>query len=398
MRKATCDPQARTITAQGGCLWEDVDEASTAHGLATVGGTVHHTGVGGLTLGGGFGWLSYKYGLVVDNLLSATVVVASGEIITATPTENADLFWALCGAGQNFGVAVEFVYQAYPQTDVWGGMLIYTPDQLPQLVEAWNALEPSMLERGLSGGLAFARPPPAEGKAVLMSVVFCNSDDAAQAKQAFAPLYDVGPVMDTTAVMPYKTMNRILSPPISGYRCSMKGVSYTFPLRAEFVAQQFDAFAAFTDPDHEGGIPGSELSMQMFEALPPATMCKRDNTATAFANRGSHYNAVVMPMWRDAEDDAVCRQWARDRSAEYEAELTRSMGGRKKRGLNEAVMFYGNYDRKFFPLSPLFSRRSLFAALALTSDIALISLRTSSDLSQADPTVQNPIVATSALN
>ncbi|KAL9623675.1 MAG: hypothetical protein Q9160_002131 [Pyrenula sp. 1 TL-2023] len=357
MRKATCDPSSETITAEGGCLWEEVDDAASVHGLATVGGTVHHTGVGGLTLGGGYGWLTYKHGLVVDNLLSATVVVASGEIVTATPTENTDLFWALCGAGQNFGVTTEFVFQAYPQTDVWGGLIIHTPDKLPQVVNAWNQLAPVMSEKSLSGGLVFARPPPAQGAPMVLSVVFADTPDAARGKEAFAPLYtEAEPIMDTTSVIPYKQVNRMISPPVSGYRCSMKGVSFTSPLRHEFVAKQFEAYAAFSDPGRADKVEGADFGMLMFEFVDPKKAAQRDNAATSFANRGAHMNALVMPMWKNAADDSVSRQWARDRAVDFEAELVKSVGGRKK-GANEAVMFYGNYDRESIPppyLAPLF--------------------------------------------
>ena len=99
------DPTGQSVTFGGGCKWKEVDEACSQHGLATVGGTVNDTGVGGLTLGGGYGWLSSKYGLTIDNLLEVEVVLADGSVNTASEQENADLFWALRGAGQNFGVS-----------------------------------------------------------------------------------------------------------------------------------------------------------------------------------------------------------------------------------------------------------------------------------------------------
>jgi FAD/FMN-containing dehydrogenase len=115
MRKAEVDPAQKTITAQGDALWADVDEAAAEHGLATVGGTVNHTGIGGLTLGGGYGWLTGAYGLTIDNLLEAELVLADGSIVTASHTENEDLFWAVRGAGACFGVATKFVYRAHEQ-------------------------------------------------------------------------------------------------------------------------------------------------------------------------------------------------------------------------------------------------------------------------------------------
>ncbi|KAL8695895.1 MAG: hypothetical protein Q9224_003092, partial [Gallowayella concinna] len=118
MRTVNVDTVSKTITAQGGCLWVDVDTAAGEHGLATVGGTINHTGIGGLTLGGGYGWLSGQYGLVIDNLISVDMVLADGRNITVSATENEDLFWAIRGAGQSFGVATSFTYRAYDQPNL----------------------------------------------------------------------------------------------------------------------------------------------------------------------------------------------------------------------------------------------------------------------------------------
>lgn len=106
MRGVTVDAEKKTIRAEGGTLWADVDEEAEKYGLATVGGTVNHTGVGGLTLGGGYGYLSGRYGLTIDNLLSVDIVLASGEQVVASERENADLFWAVRGAGQVLFISV----------------------------------------------------------------------------------------------------------------------------------------------------------------------------------------------------------------------------------------------------------------------------------------------------
>jgi FAD/FMN-containing dehydrogenase len=141
MRRVTVDPTNRAVIAQGGALWEDVDRAAAEHGLATVGGVINHTGVGGLTLGGGYGWLSGQYGLVVDNLLSVTLVAADGRILTASVDENPDLFWAIRGAGHNFGVVTEFKIQAFEQkNEVYAGLLAFTPDELERVIEFSNTL------------------------------------------------------------------------------------------------------------------------------------------------------------------------------------------------------------------------------------------------------------------
>lgn len=102
-----------TVSVEGGCLWKDVDEAAGDYGLAAVGGTVNHTGIGGLTLGGGYGYLTGRYGLVIDNLLSVKLVTADSDIVTASPDENPDLFWAIRGAGASFAAVVEFTYRVH---------------------------------------------------------------------------------------------------------------------------------------------------------------------------------------------------------------------------------------------------------------------------------------------
>jgi FAD/FMN-containing dehydrogenase len=154
MRNVRVDPENRIAYAQSGALWEDFDKATTAHGLVSVGGTVSHTGLGGLITGGGFGYLTGQYGLAIDNLLEATVVVADGRIVKASETENSDLFWGIrgislpfkmiadgIGGGSNLGVVSEFVIRLFPhQGNVFGGMAMFTPDKIPGMVTAFNNL------------------------------------------------------------------------------------------------------------------------------------------------------------------------------------------------------------------------------------------------------------------
>ncbi len=121
MKGIKVDPRKRTVWAQGGVTWNEFNRAAACHGLATTGGVVSTTGIAGLTLGGGEGWLMGKYGLTIDNLLAVEVVTAAGEVITASTEENPELFWALRGGGGNFGIATSFEYQAHPVPTVYGG-------------------------------------------------------------------------------------------------------------------------------------------------------------------------------------------------------------------------------------------------------------------------------------
>lgn len=209
MRSVTVDAAAKTITAQGGALWSDVDSEAEKYGLAAVGGTVNHTGIGGLTLGGGYGYLTGKVGLVIDNLLEVELVLADGSIIAASETENKDLFWAIRGAGSSFGVATKFVYQAHEQKGlVWGGMLIFPKAQLEQVIVFANTI----LEEGNGDKtmlIGFGAPPPAF-LPVIMVVVFYNGVEE-EAKKFYEPLLNLGPLADMTKPMKYSGVNAMLN-------------------------------------------------------------------------------------------------------------------------------------------------------------------------------------------
>jgi hypothetical protein len=308
MRGVGVDTTASTITAQGGATWGDVDKASTAHGLCTVGGTVADTGVGGLTLGGGYGWLSGKYGLVIDNLLSCTLVLANGDIVTASEKENTDLFWALRGAGQNFGVAVEFVYKAYPVpgSGFWAGILFFPPTQevlgkIVELLNGYYAPQHPTLAGRVGGGLGFAKPPPANGATLaLVPIIYQGTEE--EGKEAFKDLLALGPIMSTMTTVGYEIINTILAAPI-GMRVSMKGGSFQLPIRPEFangVLESFDSFIAKT-PDAMG-------SMMLWEMYDPTQMVTQ-STGGSFANRGFHLNSMIAPFWSEVANDTVCRQW-----------------------------------------------------------------------------------------
>ncbi|KAF1825043.1 FAD-binding domain-containing protein [Dissoconium aciculare CBS 342.82] len=348
MRKVTIDPSSRHIFVQGGCLWMDVDAAAWEHGLATVGGTVADTGVGGLALGGGYGHLTGKHGLVIDNIVQVTVVVANGEILTANKQENAELFWGLLGAGQNFGVATEFVFQGYPQGDIYAGTLAYaaTKENIEAVVAAANELYES---RGQTGTLiALVKSPDGSGQTLLLLMVSCVAAGAeATGKQLFAPFFALNPLLNDVAVRPYPHVNNLV-PNLQGMRCSLKGAATILPLRADFVGQvraKFDEFVEST-PDAKGSL----IAFEMYDAC--AVMARQDNGS--FANRGWHLNALISPQWEKAENDTVCRQWARDIAGLFREELESKgvnvgskdgvEGGVGARGEKGAVLLYGNYD------------------------------------------------------
>lgn len=341
MRAVTVDPSAMTIKAQGGCLWSDVDKAAGEHGLAAVGGTVNHTGIGGLTLGGGYGWLSGKHGLVIDNLLAVQMVLADGSIVTASDSENTDLFWAVRGAGQAFGVAVEFTYRAHEQkSPVWMGLLLFLPNDLEAIAEAANQIAATPDENS-SFFLGIANPPPAFQPAVL-AVVFHNGTKS-EGESKFAPFLKLGPILNTTGVIPYPVVNSVINfaGTHGGYK-TIKGATYTTPVRPEFFRSLLDEFVAFGKKAPEAN------ALIMLEFCSIDKICSVPHSATAFANRGQYQNAFISPKFTVPGHDNVGREWTREMAGKFQEEMKK----RKEAGdvdmETEGVGEYGNYDSELF--------------------------------------------------
>lgn len=305
MRAVKVDKDSKLIVAQGGCLWEDVDNAAIEKGLATVGGTVNHTGIGGLTLGGGMGWLTGLYGTVVDNLVEAKVVVADGRILSVSENENADLFWAIRGAGHNFGVAVEFTLRGYDQTnEIYAGGLVFTPEKLTSLVEGFNTrMETS--EPQAAGILLFAKPPGMP-VAVVVANLFYNGDEAA-ARDYFKFLFDLEPVAITAQMMPYNHLNGMMNPMAThGRRKALKAVTVTNHVNVAFVQELYNDYAQQVEknPDMSASFVGVEFhDLSRMQSVPLESM--------AFSNRGPYRPGIVGLEWTDPTMDEENRAWGR---------------------------------------------------------------------------------------
>ncbi|KAH8689019.1 FAD/FMN-containing dehydrogenase [Talaromyces proteolyticus] len=302
MRKVTVDYDKKIIIAQGGALWEDVDKAAAEYGLATVGGTVNHTGIGGLTLGGGFGWLSGMHGAVIDNLVSATVVIANGDVLRATETENRDLFWAIRGAGHNFGVAVEFQYKAYDQPDmVYAGLLFFTPDKLGSLVDVLNENNTPRAAVMCVFGV-----PPRFSSAIIVLICFYNGTEQI-ATEHFTPVLDLGPIANTLGPIPYAQMNSLLNPMTEpGGRKTGKGAAFSPPIRKEFVESVFQVFSKklSEEPDLQKSI----LAIEFYDMTKTRSVAVE---STAFPTRGKLHMGIINLSWSEPENDEKFRSWAR---------------------------------------------------------------------------------------
>ncbi len=303
MNRVTVDPDNLTIAAEGGCLWRDVDEAAGDYGLAAVGGTVNHTGIGGLTLGGGYGYLTGRHGLVIDNLLKVKLVNADSEIVTASPEEHPDLFWALRGAGASFGAVVEFTYRAHLQREpVWAGMAVFPLDKLAPIVKFANDFALSA-NADASFNFGFTTPPHAPGP-MLVTLGFYNGLGK-EGKRIFAPLFETGPVFQNFGPMPYCKVNGLLEESAGhGGRKVIGGAACAIPFAPEFYEEIKKDLLAFIDE-----VPAAKESLLVFELVHHGKVQEVDGSATAFANRGPYYNAVCMTKWNDPQDDDKCRDF-----------------------------------------------------------------------------------------
>jgi FAD/FMN-containing dehydrogenase len=307
MKGIHVDPRARTARAQGGLTWNGFNRETQLHGLATTGGVVSSTGIAGLTLGGGLGWLMAKYGLALDNLLSAEVVLADGKVVTASASEHPDLFWGLRGGGGNFGVVTSFEYRLHPVGPMITGGLIGYP-----FASAWDVLRHFRdVTRDLPdeftvfAGLVHA--PDGSGEK-LAALVACHCGPAEEAERAVQPIKRFGtPALDAIGPMPYTAMNAMLDAAYPHGALNHWKSSFLSGLSDEAIRTAIDAFARCPTP----------MGQLLFEHFHGA-VTRIGPTETAFPHRSPGYNLVVLSEWTDPAQNEACIAWARDTYAAME--------------------------------------------------------------------------------
>ncbi|KAM6513671.1 hypothetical protein FALCPG4_016046 [Fusarium falciforme] len=330
MRKVQVDPSSMTVTAEGGCNWQLIDEALHQHDLAAVGGTVNHTGIGGLTLGGGYGWLSGRHGLAVDNLLRAKIVLADGSITSASESENPDLFWAIRGAGQNFGCVTEFTYRVHEQKhDLFAGLVAISMDALPQVVDFLNSLHD--LNDPDAGCFCMWTVLPGEDEPTILFAIVHNGTKE-EAEKVWAPLLRLDLRTRELRMMSMPEVNAMLLPSVPfGHRRQFGAANVTFPLRYSFVKE------AITKWHNEAKPLGATSGVVSLEVISTTKICQVGNTGTAFCNRGDYINVSAIWRWEDAELDEEIRTLNRS----YTRWITEN-GGRV--GESQGSGVYGNHD------------------------------------------------------
>lgn len=299
MAKVEVDVSARVARVQPGARWKQVDATTQAHGLATTGGTVSDTGVAGLTLGGGLGWLAGRYGLTCDNLLAAEVVTAAGHRVTASATENSDLFWALRGGGGNFGVVTRFDFRMHPVgPTIYGGMVIHALDHAPEVLRFYRDYCEANPDE-VNTACAMITTPDGI-RVIAIAACHCGSIEAGE--EALRPVKQFGsPLADQMRPMPYLALQTALDESFPrGRRYYWKSALVT-RLRDELIEAMPEQFAGATSPHT------TFLLQQIGNA---ANRVPAD--ATAFAHRDARWDALVLTGWEDrAEDDEQVR-WSRE--------------------------------------------------------------------------------------
>jgi FAD/FMN-containing dehydrogenase len=298
MKKVVVDPTQREAIAQPGVLWGEFDRAAESHGLATTGGQVSHTGIAGLTLGGGLGYLMGRHGAVCDNLLSLDLVTAEGELVTADAEHNPDLFWAARGAGANFGVATSFRYRLHPLAGVIGGLIIHPRERAKEFIAFYREFLHGTPDE-LATTLAFLHLP--DGTPVVAAVVV-YAGPAEEGERVLAPLRAFGPpIADLVQPMPYTGIQSMLDdgvPAGSRYYWKSSFVDTLSPELAEVL--------------HHGAnhAPSPFSMVLLFEVKGAIRRVPRD--AMAFDHRDHNFEMSIIAHWKTASDDAANIEWARD--------------------------------------------------------------------------------------
>lgn len=312
MKAIAVDPVGRTARAEGGVLWRDLDGATQAHGLATTGGTVSNTGIAGLTLGGGLGWLMGKHGLTIDNLISAEVVTADGQLSKASATEHTDLFWALRGGGGNFGVVTAFEYRLHSVTEVLGGMVIYPLAQATEVLRFYRDFSPTLPDEAEAYAALLTSP---EGVPVIALLLGYNGP-IAEGEKVLAPARRLGkPLADLVAPMPYANRQSMLDAPNAEHGLHRYWrAAFTEQISDALIDELVAAAATFSSP----------LSAMLFFHMHGAGT-RTPVTETAFSARRMQWDFDLIGQWTDGTQSATHIAWVRDVWSRLESHLKGSV-------------------------------------------------------------------------
>lgn len=310
MKGIHVDREAQTVRAQGGVLWRELNREIAAHGLATTGGAISTTGIAGLTLGGGLGWLMSKYGLAADNVLAVELVTADGRIVEVTESSDPDLFWALRGGGGNFGVAASFLYRCYPLSTVVGGLIAHPFERAPEMLRFYrDAIAGVSDELTVFAGVVHA-PDGSGMKLAAMVVMHAGSED--EARRELAPFLEWGPpAMVEVGPMPWPVMNSLLDHGYPRGALNYWMSSFTNGLSDGLFDTMVERFADCPSPM-------TAILLEQFHGA--VTRVPVD--ATAVPHRAEGWNLLIPGEWLDPGDTDANVAWVRETHAALQPYLT----------------------------------------------------------------------------
>jgi len=308
MKNVRVDAAKRRAYVEPGATLANLDEATQAHGLATPVGINSTTGIAGLTLGGGFGWLTRKYGMTIDNLLSVEMITAEGKKIRASETENADLFWAIRGGGGNFGVVTQFEFQLFPVgPEIFAGLMVFPFNQAKQILHKYRQFVNSAPEE-LNVWVVLRKAPPlpflpenVHGKEVVVLPIFYFGN-VAEAEKLIAPLRAFGAAHgEHLGAQPYVAWQKAFDPLLTpGARNYWKSHNFT-----ELADGALDSIIEFA-----GKLPSPQC--EIFVGMIAGAPNRIAPNAMAYGHRDARFVLNVHGRWDEAKDDQKCTGWARE--------------------------------------------------------------------------------------
>jgi FAD/FMN-containing dehydrogenase len=307
MRGIRVDPVARNVRVEGGCTWGDVDHATYAFGLAVPAGIVSTTGVGGLTLGGGLGHLTRKYGLTIDNLLSADVVLADGRLMSASADDNPDLFWAVRGGGGNFGVVTSFLFKANPVSTDCAGPMLWPIERAAEVLRWYREFIVNAPEE-LNGLFKFLKVPPGPPfpeplhNKTMCGVIWCYAGPLDKAEQVFKPIRQFGPpALDLVGPLPHPVLQRLFDLLLPA------GLQWYW--RADFVNELSDEAIA-VHAEYGSQLPTPLSTMHLFPIDGAVHRVGKDKTAWSY--RDSRWAEVIVGVDPDPANNERMTAWAKE--------------------------------------------------------------------------------------
>ncbi|CAA9459921.1 MAG: Putative oxidoreductase [uncultured Rubrobacteraceae bacterium] len=307
MKGIRVDPDARTVLAQAGVMWGEFDRETQVFGLAVTGGRVTHTGISGLTLGSGSGWLERKYGLTCDNLISADVVTADGRFLRASEAENEDLFWGLRGGGGNFGIVTSFKYRLHPVGPILlGGMLLYSFSRAGEILRFWRGYMETAPDE-LGGAAAFLTAPPApfvpehmKGQ-IVVGLIVCYAGPPEEGEEWVRPFKELGPEVDLVQPMPYTVIQTLLDPGSPPGRNNYWKAENLYGLGDEAINTIVTHAAGMTSPFTHAVIQPMGRAIN-----------RVGEDETALGGRDAAYALHALSMWENPAESDTHIAWTRE--------------------------------------------------------------------------------------